>query len=73
MRIVSIFSLGINEALAAGVPQVEDQEAGAVTLGIGGNAAYGGSNKVGFQSWIVIGEATVAVDGTPLCDRGHIL
>jgi aminopeptidase len=72
-EVVSIFSLGINEALAAGVPQVEDQEAGAVTLGIGGNAAYGGSNKVGFQSWIVIGEATVAVDGAPLCDRGHIL
>jgi leucyl aminopeptidase (aminopeptidase T) len=72
-EIVSIFSLGINEALAGGVPQVEDQEAGAVTLGIGGNAAYGGSNKVPFQSWIVVGEATVAVDGAPLCDRGHIL
>ena len=72
-ELVSIFSLGINPALAAGVPQVEDQEAGAVTLGIGGNAAYGGSNKVPFQSWIVIGEATVAVDGTPLSDRGQIL
>jgi leucyl aminopeptidase (aminopeptidase T) len=72
-EILSVFSLGINPALAAGVPQVEDQEAGAVTLAIGGNAAYGGSNKVGFSTWIVLGEATVAVDGAPLCDRGHIL
>jgi leucyl aminopeptidase (aminopeptidase T) len=71
--IVSVFSLGLNKALAAGVPQAEDQEAGAVTLAIGGNAGYGGSNKVGFSTWVVIGEATVAVDGAPLCDRGHIL
>ena len=72
-EILSVFSLGLNAALAAGVPQVEDQELGAVTLAIGGNAGYGGSNKVGFSTWIVIGEATVAVDGAPLCDRGHIL
>jgi leucyl aminopeptidase (aminopeptidase T) len=72
-EILSIFSLGLNPSLAPGVPQVEDQEAGAVTLGIGGNAGYGGANKVGFSSWIVVGEATVAVDGAPLCDRGHLL
>ncbi|MCI4324998.1 MAG: aminopeptidase [Thermoplasmata archaeon] len=71
--IVSIFSVGLNPSLDPGVPQVEDQEAGAVTLGIGGNEAYGGSNKCPFLSWIVIGEATVAVDGKPLCDRGKLL
>jgi len=70
---LSIFSIGLNSALDPGVPQVEDQEAGAVTLGIGGNAAYGGTNKCPFLSWIVIGEATVAVDGKPLCDRGKLL
>lgn len=71
--VVGVFSLGINPALAPGVPQVEDQEAGAVTLLLGGNAGYGGSNHAGFSSWIVIGEATVAVDGAPLVDRGKLL
>ncbi len=72
-EVVSVFSLGLNAALAPGVPQVEDQEIGAVTLGIGANEGYGGSNRSGFSTWIVLGEATVAVDGTPVCDRGQIL
>jgi leucyl aminopeptidase (aminopeptidase T) len=71
--IVSIFSLGLNPSLAAGTPQVEDQEAGAVSLAIGGNQLYGGTNRCPYLSWIVLGEATVAVDGKPLCDRGKIL
>ena len=71
--VVSIFSLGLNPALAPGTPQVEDQEAGAVCLAVGGNRAYGGTNRTPFLSWIIIGEATVAVDGKPLCDRGKIL
>lgn len=71
--VLSIFSIGLNPVLEPGVPQVEDQEAGAVTLGIGGNSGYGGTNRCPFLSWIVIGEATVAVDGKPLCDRGKLL
>jgi leucyl aminopeptidase (aminopeptidase T) len=72
-EVLSVFSLGLNPSLGGGVPQVEDQEAGAVTLGIGGNASYGGSNRCPFFAWIVVGEATVAVDGVPLCDRGLLL
>lgn len=72
-EVVSYFSLGLNPALAPGVPVVEDEEAGAVTLGVGGNSQYGGTNRSNFFSWIVIGEATVALDGAPLCDRGHLL
>jgi leucyl aminopeptidase (aminopeptidase T) len=71
--VVGLFSLGLNPALAPGVPQVEDQEAGAITLAVGGNQAQGGTNRSAFVSWIVIGEATVAVDGKPLCDRGKLL
>ena len=71
--VVSIFSLGINPALAPGTPQVEDQEAGAVCLGIGRNSGYGGSVRGPFLSWLIVGEATVAVDGKPLCDRGKLL
>jgi leucyl aminopeptidase (aminopeptidase T) len=71
--VVGIFSIGLNPALEAGVPLVEDQEAGAVTLGLGGNSNYGGTNRCPFLTWIVLGEATVAVDGVPLTDRGKLL
>jgi leucyl aminopeptidase (aminopeptidase T) len=71
--VIGIFSIGLNPALEAGVPLVEDQEAGAVTLGLGGNSNFGGSNRCPFLSWIVLGEATVAVDGVPLSDRGKLL
>ena len=70
---VGLFALGLNPALAAGVPRAEDEEAGTVTLAIGGNALYGGRNRCRFLSWITVGEATVAVDGAPLCDRGKVL
>ncbi len=68
-----LLTLGLNPGLAPGTPMVEDQEAGAVTIGIGGNAGYGGSNRSPFVAWITIGEATVALDGRPLVDRGKVL
>jgi leucyl aminopeptidase (aminopeptidase T) len=71
--VVSIFSIGLNPKLGPGIPQVEDQEAGAVALGIGGNVEYGGTIRCPFVAWIVIGEATVAIDGIPVCDRGQLL
>jgi leucyl aminopeptidase (aminopeptidase T) len=70
---VSLFAIGLNPALAPGVPQAEDQEEGAVTIAIGGNTVYGGRNRCRYLAWITIGEATVAVDGAPLSDRGQIL
>jgi len=70
---LALFALGLNPALAPSVPQAEDQEAGTVTLAIGGNTLYGGRNRCRFLSWITLGEATVAVDGVPLADRGAIL
>ena len=70
---VGYFSLGLNPALDPGVPRVEDQEGGAVAIAIGGNADFGGRNANPFLAWLVVGEATVAVDGRPLVDRGKIL
>jgi hypothetical protein len=70
---VALFALGLNSALAPGVPQAEDLEAGTVTLAIGGNTLYGGRNRCRYLSWITVGEATVAVDGHPLADRGKVL
>ena len=72
-EVVGLFAIGLNRALPSGVPQAEDQEEGAVTIAIGGNRLYGGSNRCRFLSWITVGEATVAVDGHPLSDRGKIL
>jgi leucyl aminopeptidase (aminopeptidase T) len=70
---VGLFALGLNPELAPGVPRAEDEEAGTVTLAVGGNTIYGGRNRCRFLSWITVGEATVAVDGAPLCDRGKVL
>jgi leucyl aminopeptidase (aminopeptidase T) len=72
-EVLGLFAVGLNPALPAGVPQAEDASAGSVTLAIGGNAAYGGTNPCRFLSWITMGEATVAVDGAPLVDRGELL
>jgi leucyl aminopeptidase (aminopeptidase T) len=72
-EVLGLFAVGLNPSLPAGLPQAEDAPAGTVTLAIGGNSAYGGSNACRFLSWITLGEATVAVDGTPLVDRGELL
>ena len=72
-HVVSIFAIGVNPALAPGVPHAEDEEAGTVTIGIGGNSLYGGRNRCRFLSWVTVGEAAVTVDGHPLADRGKIL
>lgn len=69
----AFFSLGVNPALDPGVPRVEDQEAGAAAIGIGGNSDYGGNNSNSFLAWLIVGEATVALDGKPLVDRGKLL
>ncbi len=66
-------SLGLNSALDPGVPRLEDAEAGAVAVSIGGNTEYGGKNANPFLAWLVVGEATVALDGKPLLDRGKLL
>jgi len=72
-EVLGLFAVGLNAALPSGVPQAEDASAGTVTLAIGGNTSYGGTNACRFLSWITIGEATVAVDGTPLVDRGDLV
>jgi len=72
-EVVGLVSVGLNPAIAPGVPQAEDVEAGAVTVAIGGNTLYGGRHRCRYLSWITLGEATVTVDGHALADRGKIL
>lgn len=71
--VVGLFALGLNPEIPPGTPQAEDQEAGAVSLALGGNSSYGGTNVSPFLSWITVGEAMVAVDGRPVSDRGQLL
>jgi leucyl aminopeptidase (aminopeptidase T) len=72
-EVVGLLAIGLNPALPAGLPHAEDARAGTVTLAIGGNSMYGGANACRFLSWLTLGEATVAIDGTPLVDRGELL
>jgi len=72
-EVVGLVALGVNPALAQSVPQAEDLEAGTVTVAVGGNSLYGGRNRCAFLAWITVAEASVSVDGAPVCDRGTIL
>jgi leucyl aminopeptidase (aminopeptidase T) len=60
-----LFSVGLNPALH-NTPQVEDIEAGAVLVSVGGNRNLGGKNAAPFFGWAVIAGADVEVDGKPL-------
>ena len=58
-------AIGLNPALHD-TPQVEDVEAGAVMVSVGGNQYLGGKNRSPFFGWGVVAGATVKVDGRPL-------
>lgn len=68
----SYFSIGLNPA-AKGIPPAEDTEEGAVLVSVGNNQLAGGSNKVPFRGYGMIGDSTVEVDGTPIVRGGKIL
>ena len=58
-------AVGLNPELRD-TPQVEDIEAGAVLVSVGGNRNLGGKNPSPFFGWAVIAGAEVTVDGRPL-------
>jgi hypothetical protein len=59
------FSIGLNPELH-NTPQVEDIEAGAVMVSVGGNGNLGGKNRSNFFGWSIIAGATVEIDGKAL-------
>ena len=69
--IASYLSIGLNPAISIS-PQMEDQEAGAVTLRVGGNRFAGGTNDCPFGSWLVLRGADVSVDGRPIVAGGSL-
>lgn len=69
---LAYFSVGLNPEISK-LPQLEDQELGAVLLQIGGNTFRGGKNASPFGAWLVLKGADVAVDGKPLLQGGQIV
>jgi leucyl aminopeptidase (aminopeptidase T) len=68
----SFLEVGLDPALRA-VPLLEEAEAGAVTVGVGANAGFGGATRVDFQSYLTLSGATVSVDREPLVRRGKVV
>ncbi|MCI4342293.1 MAG: aminopeptidase [Thermoplasmata archaeon] len=66
-----LFEVGLNR-LMKDAPTFEDQERGAVTLYLGGNTNWGGSNKVPFVTYLIVREPTVEVDGKVVASGGKI-
>lgn len=60
-----MLSIGLNPELR-NTPQVEDVEAGAVMVSVGGNGYLGGKNKAQFFGWSIVAGASVEIDGKPL-------
>jgi leucyl aminopeptidase (aminopeptidase T) len=64
-------SIGLNPS-ARELPPCEDTEEGSVLAGIGNNSFSGGKITEPFQSFALVGEARVEVDGRPVADAGRI-
>ncbi len=58
-------AIGLNPMLR-NTPQLEDREAGAITVSVGANEFLGGKNKGRFTGIVVNAGAKVEVDGRPL-------
>jgi aminopeptidase len=58
-------AIGLNPKLHD-TPQVEDLEAGAVMVSVGGNRNFGGKNRSPFFGWAIVAGGDVEIDGRPL-------
>lgn len=65
-------SIGLNPEITK-LPQMEDQEMGAVLLSLGANDFRGGKNASPFGAWTVIKGADVAIDDKPVLEGGRIV
>ncbi|MCI4351371.1 MAG: hypothetical protein L3K15_07650 [Thermoplasmata archaeon] len=66
------FSVGLNPKIRV-APGLEDFERGTILVGVGSNTAFGGKNRVGFQSWLALSGGHVEVDGKTVVADGEIL
>lgn len=70
--LVGFIEVGLDPALH-GLPDLEDCEAGAVTLGLGTNTSWGGSNRTDFMTWLTVAGGRLTVDGQDVVRSGRVL
>ncbi|MCI4324016.1 MAG: aminopeptidase [Thermoplasmata archaeon] len=70
--VLGFLTIGLNPSSRDLAP-CEDTEEGSVMLGIGNNAAAGGKIRIPFQSYALLGEAKIEVDGRTIADGGRML
>jgi leucyl aminopeptidase (aminopeptidase T) len=66
------FSVGLNNAITK-LPQMEDQESGALMFRIGGNSFQGGNIKSPFGAWMVVTGADLSIGGKTVVRGGKIV
>ncbi|MFI5418678.1 MAG: hypothetical protein ACHQ2Y_07285 [Candidatus Lutacidiplasmatales archaeon] len=64
-------SIGLNPS-ARDLPPCEDAEEGSVLVGIGSNVFVGGKIRIPFQSYALVGEPQVEIDGMTVAERGRV-
>jgi leucyl aminopeptidase (aminopeptidase T) len=69
--LLGYLSVGLNPK-SRDLPPCEDTEAGSVLVGIGANGIAGGSIKIPFLGFGLLGGGTLTVDGTTLAKGGRI-
>jgi len=67
----SFFEIGLDPSVG-GAPLLEESELGAVTVGVGGNAGFGGKTKVPFLGYLTLAGATVTIDDRPVSRGGRL-
>lgn len=68
----SFVEVGLDPSVG-GVPLLEELELGAVTVGVGRNAGFGGSTSVDFLGYLTLAGAELSIDGRPLVRRGRLV
>ncbi len=68
----SFLEVGVNPALR-GTPLQEENELGAVTVGVGNNAGFGGKNRSSIFEFLTLAGSTVTIDGRPLVRAGRVV
>lgn len=64
-------SIGLNPS-ARDLPPCEDTEEGSVLVGVGNNAFVGGKLRIPFQSFALVGEPRVTIDGRVVAEGGGV-
>ncbi len=68
---IGYLSIGLNP-MARELPPCEDCEEGAILVGIGGNAVAGGTSRIPFTSYAMLGRGTITLDGRALAKDGRL-